>query len=65
MPEEEYLTIEQVSEMTNIGVSTLRTYERDRTGPPRCEITPKMIRYNKTDVIKWMNNHKKKGTNNG
>ena len=57
--DEVYLTIQEVSTITGISVSTLRSYKQQGVGPPYCELSPKMFRYRKNDVHKWMTEHLK------
>jgi len=56
--DEVYLTIQEVSEMTGMSISTLRSYQQQGIGPPYYKFTPKMIKYKEHEVREWFDKHK-------
>jgi len=49
----ELLTVQQVSELTGISVETLNQWRSQAKGPPYFKIEGKLVRYRKTDLLKY------------
>ena len=54
-PQDQLLTEHQVAELTGLSTTTIRRYERAEQFPPRLKIGPRMVRWQRSRVIEWIN----------
>lgn len=53
-----YLTTEEVADLLAVHVETVRRWRRENDGPPYHQLTPRTIRYDKEEVLKWVKQQK-------
>ena len=56
--EQDYLSCEQVAEMTGLSRSYFEKQRVRGEGPPYCKISPRRVLYGRKDLIDWIERHR-------
>lgn len=48
------LTTDDIAELCNVAVPTVKSWRRSNTGPPWFALTPGCIRYDEAEVLTWL-----------
>ena len=56
--EQDYLSSEQVSELTGLSRSYFEKLRVRGEGPPYCKISPRRVLYGRKDLIDWIERHR-------
>ena len=61
LPEKELLTPGEVCAFIGCAPFTLKNWARHKAGPPRIKISKKMCRYNRLDLLRWLESRTQAG----
>jgi excisionase family DNA binding protein len=52
--EREWLSEQETADLLEVHVQTLRTWRRERTGPPHYRFGRRRVRYDRREVLEWI-----------